>query len=558
MDEATHDEWSPLVAASSGGSGFGRHASGHLELLPEHWMIRREPHQRLAPKTTSLPQRFFPYSWMRYRVNVLLLLVPPGLAGSRLNLSPSFIFWSNFFGIFPLGILLGRFTEHISWYSTAALGALLNATFGNAVEFIFAVSALRHRLTDVLKATMLGSIIGNELFVTGFCFLVGGLHFREQTFAPTFSDTNMSILHITTIGILFPSVFRQAVDAHRRQAVANETASNATSIVNNASSRDVYVSRCTSVLLLALYVAYLVFELVTHAEAVEAPGSRSSPLSASASALGFLGAEQALERRDAGAGDGVDAQRLECSAGTQCDESDMISVSAGVLHEMERGQSMDTSSFPDDAYANTRYGDADVRRMRSLQNNNAADAQVGAGNPAGQAARSTRPQPCTAEQATLTEVPDLSLWANIVLLLLCTLLISFCTDALVGSLEQAAAALSLPPPFVSFILLPLVGNIAEHLGAVSMAMQNKMDLAVRIAVGSAVQVGLLVFPALVLVAWILGIPLTLEIPLFGGFALIASTVVLANAMRDSTSNWLEGIELLAVYFIICVCYYFTS
>jgi calcium/proton exchanger cax len=189
---------------------------------------------------------------------------------------------------------------------------------------------------------------------------------------------------------------------------------------------------------------------------------------------------------------------------------------------------------------------------------NAADAQVGAGNPAGQAARSTRPQPCTAEQATLTEVPDLSLWANIVLLLLCTLLISFCTDALVGSLEQAAAALSLPPPFVSFILLPLVGNIAEHLGAVSMAMQNKMDLAVRIAVGSAVQVGLLVFPALVLVAWLLGIPLTLEIPLFGGFALIASTVVLANAMRDSTSNWLEGIELLAVYFIICVCYYFTS
>ncbi|KAF6004931.1 exchanger [Cyanidiococcus yangmingshanensis] len=534
--EPVFGELDALLPLRESFSDHERVSTEHLELFPEHWS-RRRPHQRLCSPPSRL-EHLLPYSWMRYRLNVLLPLVPLGLAGDLFHSSPLIIFLSNFLGIFPLGILLGRFTEDIAWYSNAAWGALLNATFGNAVELIFAIAALRHNMTDVLKATMLGSIIGNELFVTGFCFLLGGFYFREQSFASTFSDTNMSILYIATIGLLFPTVFDQAIHVHRKEVAAPAAAA-------EEETWDLRVSRWTAVSLLLLYIAYLVFELYTHAYThgqADSTETRMQTMRAATKpthAFGHVSNETRFSMNTHRLHARTPATPIEPEELCRTDVQ-VRALEAGTLCSSgERHLSASSGVIPLDDIATTTGANTYVQPKTNhpeMQRHADVETDVGAS----------------------ADGPEMSLWANILLLLTCTLLVSLCTDRLVGALDAAAASLALPPTFISFILMPLVGNIAEHLGAVSMALQNKMDLAVRIAIGSAVQIGLLVFPVLVLVAWMLGTPLTLQIPMFGGFALIASTVVVVNTMRDSASNWLEGLELLAVYLITCVCFYYTT
>jgi Ca2+:H+ antiporter len=529
--DADADETSALLSGRVSLERRGSVSAEHLELFPEYWSQQRPRQQPLA--VLDHWKRLLPYSWMRYRFNVLLVLVPLGLVGDLLHASPLVIFLSNFLGIFPLGILLGRFTEDIAWYSSAAWGALLNATFGNAVELIFAIAALRHHMTDVLKATMLGSIIGNELFVTGFCFLLGGLYFREQSFAPTFSDTNMSVLYIATIGLLFPTVFDQAIHTHRKQTTPTEE------------TWDLRVSRWTALALLMLYIAYLVFELYTHAQSdardthmpmrdadrsVHGSGhvSRGKPWTSTHPAHAPLCAAPCSQNA--------------CSPS----ETELSCLESGSQRFSVKRHSASSSGEGGKEHAVIDPEDgADAALTQEADREQPSNSLDGAAN-------------IETVDGTLIDGPEMSLWANAISLLTCTVLISLCTDRLVGALDAAAAALALPPTFISFILMPLVGNIAEHLGAVSMAMQNKMDLAVRIAIGSAVQIGLMVFPVLVLIAWVIDTPLTLQIPMFGAFALVASTVVVVNTMRDSTSNWLEGLELLAVYLITCVCFYYTT
>jgi Ca2+:H+ antiporter len=105
-------------------------------------------------------------------------------------------------------------------------------------------------------------------------------------------------------------------------------------------------------------------------------------------------------------------------------------------------------------------------------------------------------------------------------------------------------------------LLPIVGNAAEHLTAVTTAMKNKMDLAIGVALGSSMQIALLVTPVLVIVGWILGQPMTL---LFNGFetvVLFVSVLITNYLIMDGKSHWLEGTMLLGSYCIIAVAFFY--
>ena len=130
------------------------------------------------------------------------------------------------------------------------------------------------------------------------------------------------------------------------------------------------------------------------------------------------------------------------------------------------------------------------------------------------------------------------------------------SELLVHSLEEATSQLGLSALFTGVILLPVIGNAAEHATAVTVAMKNKMDLSVSVAVGSSLQIALFVAPVLVLAGFVFGQPMDLD---FNPFELVAVAVavLIANSISsDGRSNWLEGTLLLAAYAVLGLAFYF--
>lgn len=149
---------------------------------------------------------------------------------------------------------------------------------------------------------------------------------------------------------------------------------------------------------------------------------------------------------------------------------------------------------------------------------------------------------------------NLRLW--VVVLLTATVFVAIESELLVETLEQATTELGLTPLFTGVILLPVIGNAAEHATAVSVAIKNKMDLSVSVAVGSSLQIALFVAPVLVLAGWVMGQPMDLD---FNPFELVAVgvAVLIANSISsDGQSNWLEGTLLLAAYAVLGLAFYF--
>jgi len=149
---------------------------------------------------------------------------------------------------------------------------------------------------------------------------------------------------------------------------------------------------------------------------------------------------------------------------------------------------------------------------------------------------------------------NLKLW--IAVLFGVTLLVALESELLVGTLEEATAQLGLTELFTGVILLPIIGNAAEHTTAITVAMKNKMELSVSVAVGSSMQIALFVAPLLVIVGWFMGKPMDLN---FNPFELVAVAVavLIANSISsDGRSNWLEGSLLMATYAILGFAFYF--
>lgn len=149
-----------------------------------------------------------------------------------------------------------------------------------------------------------------------------------------------------------------------------------------------------------------------------------------------------------------------------------------------------------------------------------------------------------------------NLWLWVVILLAATVLVAVESELLVESLEAATASLGLTELFTGVILLPIIGNAAEHATAVTVAVKNKMDLSLAVAVGSSLQIALFVAPILVLAGWLMGQPMDLD---FNPFELVAVAVavLIANSISsDGKSNWLEGTLLLAAYVIMGLAFFF--
>jgi len=150
------------------------------------------------------------------------------------------------------------------------------------------------------------------------------------------------------------------------------------------------------------------------------------------------------------------------------------------------------------------------------------------------------------------EAVTFSAGPTIALLITVTVVIIQLSELMIGSLEQVSEEYAVPKAFIGLILLPICGNAVEQSTAVLAAFKGKMDLAIGIAVGSSMQVSLLVVPFSVMIGWYLDQPMNLN---FGGFysgIFLLATFITASVLQDGSSNWLEGLMLLATYVMIVV------
>jgi Ca2+:H+ antiporter len=145
---------------------------------------------------------------------------------------------------------------------------------------------------------------------------------------------------------------------------------------------------------------------------------------------------------------------------------------------------------------------------------------------------------------------------SIVVLALATAGVALMSEALVGAVEATASSLGLTEVFVGVILVAIIGNAAEHSTAVLMAMKNEMDLAVNIAIGSSIQVALFVAPVLVFASYGFGRPMDLVFSTFEVVAVSIAAGVATLVAMDGESNWMEGAQLLGVYVILGLAFYF--
>ncbi|XP_020877920.1 vacuolar cation/proton exchanger 4 [Arabidopsis lyrata subsp. lyrata] len=152
----------------------------------------------------------------------------------------------------------------------------------------------------------------------------------------------------------------------------------------------------------------------------------------------------------------------------------------------------------------------------------------------------------------------IGMWSAIFWLIIMTLLVALLSEYIVSTIQDAADSWGLSVGFIGIILLPIVGNAAEHAGAVIFAFRNKLDITLGIALGSATQIALFVVPVTVLVAWIMGIDMDLNFNLLETTCLALSIIVTSLILHDGTSNYMKGLVLLLCYVVIAACFFVSN
>lgn len=156
-------------------------------------------------------------------------------------------------------------------------------------------------------------------------------------------------------------------------------------------------------------------------------------------------------------------------------------------------------------------------------------------------------------------IPSTAGWSarkSLLVLAISTSAIAWLSEILVGAVEPVVENLGWTEFFLGVIIIPIVGNVAEHLVGVQVAIKNQMDLSMEISVGSSLQIALFVAPALVFISLLMGNPLTLVFNQFELIALVSASLIAALVALDGESNWLEGAQLLVVYIIVAMAFFF--
>ena len=362
---------------------------------------------------------------------ILVPFIPLAVIFELIHADPVIVFFTSALGVIPTAALMGRATEELAERSGPGIGGLLNVTFGNAPELIIALFALNAGLHEVVKASIIGSIMGNALLVLGASAFVGGLRRERQFFDATAATAQSAMLLLAAGAMVMPAIY-ELVEGTGLPGPAEERI--------NYDGTVESLSYAVALVLIGTYAAGLLFSLKTH--------------------------------------------------------KDLFNP---VAH---------TEEDPDPI----QHGDEEPWTVRK----------------------------------------------SVIMLAIAGLAVGLMSEILVGSISEASESVGLSEFFIGVIVVAIVGNAAEHWVAVLVAWKDKMDLAVNIAIGSAAQIALFVAPVLVLCSLFIGPhPMAL---VFNGFELagvVLAILIASHVTNEGETTWFEGLQLLAVYVVLGLTFFFA-
>lgn len=153
------------------------------------------------------------------------------------------------------------------------------------------------------------------------------------------------------------------------------------------------------------------------------------------------------------------------------------------------------------------------------------------------------------------DAPVIGFWSGFAWLVGMTAIVALLSEFVVATIEDASESWGISVSFISIILLPIVGNAAEHAGAIIFAFKNKLDISLGVALGSATQIAMFVVPLCVIIAWIMGIDMNLDFNLIETGSLTLTIIVTAFTLQDGTSHYMKGLVLLLCYIVIGACFF---
>ncbi|KAJ3881933.1 Sodium/calcium exchanger protein-domain-containing protein [Lentinula edodes] len=489
-------------------------------------------------------------------INLLLLCIPVSWALNFASDNDTLIFVFSFLAIIPLAKLLAFATDELSMRVGQTLAGLLNATLGNAVELIVAIIALTQCKLHIVQSSLIGSMLSNLLLVLGMCFFAGGVRFSEQGFGLVASQLNSSLLTIAVIAILLPAAFYY----------------NVTTQTDSDEGQDLLkVSHGVAIILLFIYAAYLVFQLYSHASLYNdktdiikstkyAPRPKKTKSNKSSVDHAHLNAS---------------AERLEMHVMPPYSSFDLAHDQHPDLehgHGEGEGPSpgfsspsaTPTSSKPLIGRLTTKAWDTASTTAATFTSVASSAASLAGGrHKSKDVEKGLAPATSTAEGEVVAEVeeeeeekPQMNLTTTIVLLAVVTALVSVTAEWLVDSIDGLTDTGAISQEFVGIILLPIVGNAAEHVTAVTVSVKDKLTLSLGVAVGSTLQIALFVIPFIVTLGWMMGKPLTLLFDPYESITLFLAVLTVNYSVQDGKSNWLEGMILMCLYIILCVTFWY--
>jgi Ca2+:H+ antiporter len=357
------------------------------------------------------------------RLYVLSVFIPIAIGLDLADSSATAIFFTSALGLIPTAVLMSDATEHLASRSGPGIGSIVNVTFGNAPELIIAFFALIDGLQEVVKASLVGSVLGNSLLVLGAAMLVGGWRHGRQTFRRDAAERIATLLVITCAVLIVPTLLQLAFGDGGLPQIGEE--------LHRYGGFVETVSLVVAVGLVAYYVIRLTTSIRNRRGIFDVPEE-----------------------------------------------------------ELEQGEEIWSA-------------------RRSL-----------------------------------------------LLLALAGVLVGVMSEVLVGSIEEASRAVGLSQFFIGVFVVGIAGNAAEHWVAVVVAMKNKMDLSLSIALGSSVQIAMFLVPVLVLLSLVFG-PAHMAL-VFNGYevvALLTAATVARFVTHGGQSTRNEGALLIAVYAALGVVFF---
>ncbi|CAH0055420.1 unnamed protein product [Clonostachys solani] len=502
-------------------------------------------------------------------INILTIFVPIGLIAHVLKAQPIVVFLTNAVAIVPLSALLTEATERIADDAGDTIGALLNISLGNIVELILFV-ALANGHVRIVQASILGSILVNLLLILGSALLACGVADVEASYSTSGTEVLGCLLFVSVFAFLIPTAF-------------DYTFQNA----QDASSATLKLSRVSAFMVLAIYIIYLIYEVkykgphtsklssheldiesqagrieiqppslpatppprlqprtIRFAENDDREESRYKVMKHGGSILQYASDDEeytrtiyavnAREIRGRGSAEGsargttVPGSRYQKLSRTR-GHSRSLSIGSG-----RRFASRDSSVASSRRLPLRRSGLPPLSRMR--------DTVDGHDQP------STYPEPSMFNMIV-------GRYVSVFVLVLSSVLMSMNAEFLVSTIDDVTHDGQFSEMIIGLIILPIVGNMAEYITVVTVAVREKLDLAIAVSVGSSIQIALCVTPLTILAGWVLDRDLGLSFTFFEmatlvGSVLLVNLIIMSEGGGGPRANALRGGLMCGCYIMV--------